>query len=149
MSETDWSDIKISTLKTVKGSEPCVTFYLTTAKTTNLNISSALMRKEESNRYIKYGWSAKNNAIVLFFSNDASHPGASKLSKRNTSATASIQSFLNSCGIDKNKIAGKYLPEYEIIGENFAWIIYLNKKISSFQQKSDGEKLEKIVYIET
>lgn len=145
MIETDWSDIKLSGMKTVKGSEPQVTFYLTSAKTTNLNISSALMRKEENNKYVTYGWSAKNNAIVLFFSNDAAHPGACKLSMRTTSATSSIQSFLNSCGIDKNKVAGKYLAEYEIIGEKLAWIIYLNKKLLPFQQKVDCEKLEKIV----
>lgn len=136
MDNTDWDDVKISSIKNVRGSDAYVTFYLTTAKTTNLNLSSALMRKEFDNSYVIYGWSAKNNAIILFFSNDEEHPGASKLSKRTTSATSSIQSFLNVCGIEKNNVVGRYLPSYEKIGDKFGWVIYLNKKLPEFTQES-------------
>lgn len=125
---TDWSDISIPILNRVKGSEPSVTFYLTKAKTINLHLGSALMRREEDKEYVILGHSAKNNAIVLFFTVGIEQPNARKLSKRATSATTSVQTFLNACALDKKMVEGKYPAVPEVINGKQAWIIYLNNK---------------------
>jgi hypothetical protein len=126
--QISWDDVKISNGNAIKGSDIYVTIFITTAKTANLFLSSALMR-QQSATYVVLGWSVINNALLLFLSNDADHPGAIKLSKKG-GATASIQSFLNSCNIDKNSIIGKYIPKRELISENkSAWVIYLSEKV--------------------
>lgn len=126
----NWDDLKIAHSKYVRGSSKHVTFYLTKQNTINLYMTSGFLR-QVSEDYLIIGWSPLNNAIVLFFIEEK-ETGVKKISRKNTSASISIQCFLNFCNINKNELIGSYIPKYEKIFEDkCGWVIYLDKKINT------------------
>lgn len=125
----EWNDVVIPNKISLKKTEPCITFYLSKAKTCSIYFNS-FMLKENQDNYISLGYSAKNRAIIIFFNKEQTELCV-KLYKRkkNFAASCSIQFFLNACNLDKNDLKGKYYPEMEIIDDKIAYVIYLDKKI--------------------
>lgn len=127
MENTKWNDIIVSTASRMKGSEKYVNFYYTKGKTLNMYLSSSFVRDIQED-YLLLAWSAKNRAIILFFTDHIAHPGLIKLNKKGAGVSVPVQSFLNAYNIDKKDAQGKFLLEQEQIADNRSgWIIYLDK----------------------
>lgn len=126
-----WDDLKIPTeLRNARGSEKFITFFKATGgKALNILLSSAMLRDETIKDYVILGYSPSKNAIAMFFTDEASHPAAIRLTRRSKtkSATLAIQSFLNASNIDKSSIGKRYVPTKEQIGDKIAWVISLTK----------------------
>lgn len=127
MENAKWNDIQISTASRIKGSEKYVNFYYTKGKTLNMYLSTSFVRDIKED-YLLLGWSPKNRAVILFFTNHIPHPGLIKLNKKGAGISIPVQSFLNTYNVDKKEAEGKFLLEYEKISDGKeGWIIYLDK----------------------